>query len=214
MKIGIVIIGICILFLSGCEKKQNVQQLSGQDSLLVAQIIKFRQEKDAYFKNEQASPIPAEKKKSFKGLNYYPPAPQYAFKLPLHIYPDAKPDTIYGTKGDARPAQKYGYFEFKTDSGDFRLDVYKVFSGGKDTTSYLFLGFTDKTTGLETYGAGRYVEPELTDSANFYLIDFNKAYNPYCAYNHRYSCAIPPPQNLIPFKLLAGEKNYDSTFHE
>jgi len=77
----------------------------------------------------------------------------------------------------------------------------------KDTSreKYLFLGFTDQTTGKETYNTGRYIDlVELPDGD--YVVDFNLAYNPYCAYNPRYTCAIPPSENKLPFKVRAGER--------
>jgi len=75
-----------------------------------------------------------------------------------------------------------------------------------DTNKYIFLGFTDETTNKETYGAGRYINLELNNK-NHYVVDFNYAYNPYCAYNPKYSCAIPSRENHLKIAIEAGEKN-------
>jgi hypothetical protein len=80
-----------------------------------------------------------------------------------------------------------------------------VFKPVKEDVEYLFIPFYDKTSGDVTYGGGRYVEPEMLDNTTI-EIDFNMAYNPYCAYNHTYRCPIPPGDNNLDVSILAGEK--------
>lgn len=106
---------------------------------------------------------------------------------------------------------RYGIVSFKIVDSVFKLTVYR----GADLMqtvlykNHLFLPFTDLTSGEESYGAGRYLDLETTDIVNNQLIlDFNKAYNPYCAYSDEYNCPIPPRENYLNIAITAGEKNF------
>jgi uncharacterized protein (DUF1684 family) len=120
---------------------------------------------------------------------------------------------IAGTGGEVRKQTRYGYFEFPVpDSAGnpvmIRLNVYKSTHADR----FLSVWFTDLTTGIETYGVGRYVDvqPEHVDEDHVYVIDLNMAYNPFCAYSDLYSCAIPSKDDFVPVSLRAGERS----FHE
>lgn len=106
---------------------------------------------------------------------------------------------------------RYGYVSFKIADSIFKLTVYR----GADLMqtvlykNHLFLPFTDLTSGEESYGAGRYIDLETTDIVNnSVVLDFNKAYNPYCAYSDEYNCPIPPRENYLNIAIKAGEKNF------
>jgi uncharacterized protein len=127
--------------------------------------------------------------------------------------------TIMGTKGEERQQLRYGYFEFllPDDLGNavrVRLNVYKFTpSDGQRYLLYkdnLSVWFTDRTTGKDTYQVGRYIEigNEQPDPSYTYSIDFNKAFNPYCAYSTLYSCAIPDKEDFIDLALGVGERIY------
>jgi len=193
---------IIILFLIvACQTTHN----SAEQQQIITEINKYRAEKDSVFRQADWSPIPEEDRTNFQGLHYFPIDLSLRFVGPINLYETAQPDTIVGTKGDLRPALKYGYFAFSYKNRPYELQIYQMIP--KDTTreKYLFLGFTDQTTGKETYNTGRYIDlVELPDRD--YVVDFNLAYNPYCAYNPRYTCAIPPSENKLPFKVRAGER--------
>jgi len=106
------------------------------------------------------------------------------------------------TDGSQRAYYVYGNAHFHLEGKE--LDV-TVFKPVKTETDYLFIPFYDETSADLTYGGGRYVEPTITDNGSL-EIDFNLAYNPYCAYNHTYRCPVPPQENSLNVSILAGEK--------
>lgn len=169
---------------------------------MVGQIESLRREKDRSFKQDKSSPLSPEDRSNFKGLNYFPIDTIYTLRVKLQRYPEPERVKMLTSTGEQRDYLRYGYFEFTLAGGQHRLDVFKL-----PDTSHLFIPFRDSTSGNETYGAGRYLD--LEESADdLYILDFNLAYNPYCAYNSRYSCPIPPPQNTLSLPIMAGEKNY------
>jgi uncharacterized protein (DUF1684 family) len=98
-----------------------------------------------------------------------------------------------------------GELPFEWDGQPYAVQVYAP----KDTSegNYWFIPFTDNTTGVESYGGGRYIDIDEVSTDSLFL-DFNYAYSPYCAYNERYDCPIPPPENALPITIAAGEKTY------
>ncbi len=106
---------------------------------------------------------------------------------------------------------RYGRVSFLLNGADVSLTVYQNERLMQDTAyeNYLFLPFTDLTSGEESYGGGRYLDLDISSlKDDFLLIDFNKAYNPYCAYASGYNCPIPPRENDLPIAVRAGEKVY------
>ena len=181
--------------------------LTIEEEKIYEDIRQTRSQKDSLFRHADWSPIPDEEKETFQGLNYFPIDLRWRFEGPITRYDSLIPDTIIGTRGDLRPALKYGYFEFTAENNPQRLEIYKIVRADTAYQNYLFLGFTDKTTGNSTYGTGRYIDLTIR-SDNHYVVDFNKSYNPYCAYNPKYTCAIPPDENALPVPVKAGEKIY------
>ena len=115
--------------------------------------------------------------------------------------------SIFGTKGEERKVVRYGFVNFEYQKKSYRLNVYKGFS--KNGNEYFSIWFTDKTTGEKSYGVGRYLDFELNSDREFiYSIDFNLAYNPYCAYSADYTCAIPTKEDYVDLEIEAGEKKY------
>jgi uncharacterized protein (DUF1684 family) len=168
----------------------------------------YKLEKDSLFKHETWSPIKTDERANFIALNYFPYNESLRFFGPILFHEQIDTTFIYGTKsGDIRPALKYAYFVFTYKNAEYRLQIYKLASINNPQRYSLFLGFTDESTGKDTYGAGRYID--ITENPeNFYIVDFNYAYNPYCAYNERYTCALPSRENHLPFRVTAGEKLY------
>ncbi len=173
------------------------------------EIIKQRQAKDSEMRSDDNSPIPAENRKEFKGLNYFLPDSIYKvtasferFDNPFHFK--------MKTTTDRMPEYAiYGKATFLLKGREFKLNVYQNIELLKKPgyENYLFIPFNDSSNGYETYGGGRFIDGENT-AGDKLIIDFNTAYNPYCAYNHKYSCPIPPEENSIPIKVEAGEKKW------
>ena len=156
--------------------------------------------KDRYFRSDAYSPI--EDRLNFEGLNYYPPNLDYRYTLPLNPV-ETEEEIIFQTSTDDEQLYyKAGTIDFEVDGQPARLAVYR--SPHHDE---LFLPFRDATSGNETYGAGRYLEPQELGSGEL-LVDFNLAYNPFCAYSDSYSCPLPPFENHLKIAIRAGEKAY------
>jgi uncharacterized protein (DUF1684 family) len=170
-------------------------------------LLKERKEKDSTMQYDSFSPFRRDTTVSFSPLKYFEPNPDFIFKSKLNR--DETPDTvrIMGTKGEARTVIVTGFVELNYDNKRYRVNVYKGFS--KTGEEYYSIWFTDRTTGNETYGVGRYLDFELNDNPDFiYTIDFNKAYNPYCAYTPLFTCPIPREEDYIDLAIEAGEKNF------
>ena len=169
-------------------------------SFYIDTIEAERAEKDRFFRSNAYSPL--EDRANFTGLNYYPPDPAWRFELPLHKAEQVEELTIQTSTDDEQTYYRVGTIEFEVEGEVARLAVYK--SPHHDEP---FIPFRDATSGQETYGAGRYLEPvELGDGK--LLVDFNAAYNPYCAYSEHYSCPLPPLENWLKVPIRAGEKAY------
>jgi len=109
--------------------------------------------------------------------------------------------------GEIRDGLRYGFFEFDAEGQRCRLQVYRLDDSGDSGKASLFVPFRDSTSGRETYGAGRYIDLD-ENASGIYELDFNRAYNPYCAYGEGYSCPIPPEENRLAIPIRAGEKIY------
>ena len=173
----------------------------------VQSILRERAEKDSSMQFDTYSPFHRDTSVSFKPLNYYDPNPDFVFKSKLFYKEKADTVIIMGTKGEPRTVIVIGHVELNKDGKSYPVNIYKAFS--RTGEAYCSIWFTDKTTGKETYGVGRYLDFELEADPNFiYTIDFNKAYNPYCAYTPMYTCPIPREEDFIDMSIEAGEKNF------
>jgi len=170
----------------------------------MTELTDFRKAKDEFFKEHYQSPLDAQEKAAFSGLKYYPENPALVFDLELEKY--SKPEQIImpTSTGDQQEYWHSGQVHFAVQGQAATLQVYLPVNGGD-----YFIPFVDATAPRETYGGGRYLEPEDLSDGHLHL-DFNRAYNPYCAYNDRWSCPIPPRENRLAVRIEAGEKN----FHE
>ncbi len=140
---------------------------------------------------------------AFKGMLHFPIDLSYRFVLSLT--PDPTPDTviIQSTRGNLRRALRMGWFEFSVRDTLCRLEVSRLLEPGVGEDSYSVF-FRDRTCGTESYGMGRYVDAESLSDGRF-VLDFNQAYNPACAYSPHYNCPIPPEGNSLPVEIRAGE---------
>jgi uncharacterized protein len=170
------------------------------------QIEVLRMDKDRNLRQAVDSPIPEEERANFKGLKYFPIDLGYHYEVQLKRYDGKERVKMLTTTGEQSEYIRYGYIEFNVGSIPCKLDVFKPAFPVPDD-NHLFVPFRDATSGKESYGAGRYLDLQEQGGGR-YVLDFNIAYNPYCAYNRRYSCPIPPAQNTLKAEIRAGEKNY------
>lgn len=168
----------------------------------MSELDEFRAEKDDFFKTHPQSPLTREQKKEFKGLNYFPENDALRLEVKAEPLNDDKPMVMQTSTGGVQEYMRFGRFKFQVDGQEAELTIYQSDNG-------FFLPFVDSLAGKETYPAGRYLEPEPLPG-NHFLVDFNVAYNPYCAYNEMWSCPITPGENRLKVPVRAGEK----LFHE
>jgi len=170
-------------------------------------IERVRETKDAFFAQNWQSPIPFQDRSHFKGLPYYPPNPSYRLELELHEHPEQHVARIAYTKGNEQDFLRWGEFTFKIAGKELSLEAYK----SSREEEMLFVPFKDATSGKETYGAGRYLdlEPDRDRTPEGkWILDFNQAYNPWCAYSENYTCPFVPVENWLEVPIYAGEKYY------
>ena len=197
---------LIVLAFAGCSKSPTENRAS---SALPDSVLQERSAKDEAFKSGKESPIPEEGKPDFRGLAYYPVNPGLRFSATLHRYPGPKQVRLGTNTGEIRRGLRYGYFEFPVEGQTCRLQVYRLDDGLGGGAS-LFMPFRDATSGQETYASGRYIDLK-ENTSGVYDLDFNRAYNPYCAYNSKFSCPVPPIENVLKVPIRAGEKNYNSS---
>ncbi|NLG71227.1 MAG: DUF1684 domain-containing protein [Chloroflexi bacterium] len=163
-------------------------------------LMEFRAHKDHLFATDPHSPLTSQQKKEFTGLSYFPENPELRFEVQVEPFPEQEEVEIQTSTGDVRTFRRYGRFRFQVDGQDAELTIFADRDG-------FFLPFVDSLAGKETYPAGRYLEPEVLPDGRF-LIDFNLAYNPYCAYNEDWSCPLTPFENRLKVPIRAGEKDF------
>jgi uncharacterized protein (DUF1684 family) len=166
-----------------------------------------REDKNRFFREHPQSPIPFEERGNFKGLDYYPPNPGNRFELELHEHSDKQMIQIEDTGGNMRDMIRWGEFRFTIDAEECTLQAYK----SDPHEEQLFIPFRDATSGKETYGAGRYLDLDYhTDRRpeGKWVLDLNRAYNPWCAYSENYVCPFVPVENWLTVPVRVGEKSY------
>ncbi|MFN0203346.1 MAG: DUF1684 domain-containing protein [Bacteroidia bacterium] len=190
--IGFVVI---ILFQFFSMKNPNAYQTKMEE---------FRKQKDAQFQNADDSPLTKEMQADFKGLKYFPIQEHYVAHGKLS--PSTTQDTIRLTtsKGEARKYFLIGKLSFELLQTPLSVNAYRAI-GDKNTS--LFVPFSDLTSGVSSYGGGRYLDLVYTNNDDVEM-DFNQAYNPYCVFNATYSCPLPPAENRLNVEIMAGEMNY------
>jgi hypothetical protein len=169
-----------------------------------------RREKDESFKHADWSPVPPKDRARFQGLSYFPTAAGWQVTAKVTRLPGSEVFEMASSTGAPRQQRRAARLEFSTPAGGAQLFAYQDASEGhKHGPETLFVPFRDKTSGTQTYGAGRYLD--LEDPAGGEVrIDFNLAYNPYCAYSESYSCPLPPPENWLEISVTAGEMKYET----
>jgi uncharacterized protein len=211
---------LCLAATSSCSHRPALPALTRADSLrIIEDNTGYRAEKDDFFAHDPHSPFVRDTTVRYHGINWFPVDPAFRGESLLHRYAEAETVAVMGTKGETRRQLRYGYFEFPVPgpAGSpvlLRLNAYKfthydgeVYERFPETLS---IWFTDSTTGHETYDVGRYIDGgnDFHDPDHLYVVDLNKAYNPYCAYSPQYSCAVPRKEDRLEIAVRAGEMKY------
>lgn len=193
---------VLVLFFSALSCSDGKQPVLGD--------TEFQRELNAEYKDATSSPLKDKDRKHFKGLDFFKFDSTYIVTATLKRTPDTEWFDMKTTTSRVSPERIYGILTFELKGQTFKLNVYQ----GKETMArdgledYLFLPFLDDTNGEESYGGGRYIDLRIPKGDTI-VIDFNKAYNPYCAYNDKYSCPIVPRINYIALSVSAGVKAFE-----
>lgn len=152
-------------------------------------------------------------KKGVKAMSFFEPDLKYKVKCKFTRVMDAKPFEMATYSGTTILYAKYGTIDFSIDGKNYQLSLYKspTLARMPQYREYLFIPFKDLTNGETSYGGGRYLDikiSEIENKTNILTLDFNKAYNPFCAYNDGYHCPIPPTENHLEVPILAGEMDF------
>lgn len=182
--------------------------LNAQDKKLETSL-EYQQKLNKEFADSTSSPLMAEDLKVFKSLDFYPIDQKYIVEAK---FVKAKREKVFEMKTTTTRLpkyKKYGELHFTLEGKAFKLNIYQNIDltkkpGYKD---YLFLPFTDLTCGKESYIGGRYLDARIPKK-DVMILDFNKAYNPYCAYNYKYSCPLVPLENDLEIEIKAGVKKF------
>lgn len=206
---------ILICFFLSCKQGKKYHDLSLRKSNdvqvdAIQDILDFQNELNKEFKDPETSPLPDRYRKNFESLDFFAPDTNFIVHAKFIRTPDAVPFLMPTTTDRKSKEVVYGIAHFMLDGKRQQLEIYQnpelmLQEGYED---YLFLPFTDKTNGEETYTGGRYIDLRIPRGDNI-KIDFNRAYNPYCAYNKKYSCPIVPGINALSTQILAGVKAFE-----
>jgi uncharacterized protein (DUF1684 family) len=166
-------------------------------------ITTDRRTKDAYFRTAADSPF-RQSGRELQALNYFPVDERYRVIVPRlrRPSPNDRPIALDTSDGERRSARRVALLDFVLHEQRLTLTGFRL---GSSPPGSLFVPFADATSGRETYGSGRYLDLEIEPDGSV-VLDFNLAYNPYCAYSSAYSCPLAPPENRLPVPILAGER--------
>ena len=170
----------------------------------IGSILEHRAEVDT-FMGSGDSPLPDTVKSDFQGLNYFEIKQEFKVKARLEMIPDQQTLTLGTSDGATEEYVKYANAKFELSDISLQLLVLK--SEDDQGEAYFFIPFSDLTSGEQTYGGGRYLEIPFSKNQQLY-IDFNLAFSPYCAYNAKFSCPLPPAENHLQVAITAGERNF------
>jgi hypothetical protein len=196
----LVFLFIVLVSFSSCS--QNKRALKGE--------TEFQKELNAQYKDATNSPLKDKDRKSFEGLDFFKFDSTYVVTAQFKRTPNEKPFKMKTTSDRLPVYVKYGELSFNLIGESYKLNIYQNLGlmNDEEYEDYLFLPFLDETNGLESYGGGRYIDTKIPEGDTM-IIDFNQAYNPYCAYNDKYSCPIVPRENYLKTRIEAGVKAFE-----
>lgn len=206
---------LVVILAFGCKEDKKYHDEKDKISAVttsekITAILEFQESLNAEFKNPEQSPLPDRFRSDFESLDFFAPDTNYVVTANLVRTPEALPFLMPTNTGRTSEEVVYGIVTFSLNGKEFSLEVYQntELVEDKDYEDYLFLPFSDETNGNETYGGGRYLDLRIP-TGNTLVLDFNQAYNPYCAYNKKYSCPLVPSVNNLSTKILAGVKGFE-----
>ncbi|NJW53713.1 DUF1684 domain-containing protein [Salinimicrobium oceani] len=172
-------------------------------------VIVFRNKINSEFKDPEKSPLSEKERQAFSSLEFFPDNPAFRVEAEFLRTPNETPFEMPTTTERKPVYVKYGELYFSLNNREYKLNVYQSqdLNRKEEYKDYLFLPFTDLTNGNTSYAGGRYVDLKIPEG-KIVMLDFNKAYNPYCAYSGKYSCPIPPKENDLELAINAGVKDY------
>ncbi len=200
MKINSIFHSVLILlFFYGCQtQKRPIKSQS-----------EFQTQQNSFFKDASKSPLKPKDLKVFEGLEFFPIDSLFVVEAQLKRTPNSSFFEMKTTTKRVTKERVFGILSFTINKESYKLNVYQSApdSDSDSESDYLFLPFLDATNLTETYGGGRYIDLTIPES-NQITMNFNKSYNPYCAYNEKYSCPIVPRENYLSLKVYAGVKRF------
>ncbi len=169
----------------------------------------YRQRRDHHFGHDPDSPLEPSDREHFAGLRYFAESPALALEVTIDAAASDVGEQVdlLTVDGQAKPFVRVGRIHVPVGDREVTLSVFKDLAPGR-----YFLPFRDGTSGQETYAGGRYLDPRARPDGTL-LVDFNFAYNPYCAYGEGWSCPIPPAENVTPVRIEAGERTPSRKHH-
>lgn len=181
---------------------------SGLQDRYVQDMEGYRKQKNEHFKTSDKSPI--EDQVGFQELRYFEPNKKFRTKATLQLIKDSSFVKIVNNDGEKNKYWRYAKAFFEINKQKDTLTIYRKASLKEEDRNY-FVPFYDETNSDETYAGGRYIDLEIKqikDTTSLIILDFNLAYNPYCVYNYRFSCPVPPAENKVNMRIEAGEKMF------
>lgn len=198
---------LIILFLSAGILLSILYPFLGGDDASTYKVSIEKERSDRNHFMETAPDSPFGQAKNFKGLKYFAPNPTFRIQADLQYVKSREVRSIQTSDGQERSYLTYATASFDLGNLRHQLLIFENLDPGPERGN-LFLAFTDETSGVETYGGGRYLDIRKVPGSTSVLLDFNSAYNPFCAYNENFSCPFPPAENHLKTAITAGEKNY------
>ncbi|WP_291963540.1 DUF1684 domain-containing protein [Maribacter sp.] len=209
--IAVLVLGMFV----SCGQEKKYHDVKDQVKLAVtsdkiADILKFQEELNAEFKDPETSPLADRFRINFESLDFFEPDTSYVVQAEFIRTPEALPFAMPTTTDRESTEVVYGIAKFTLNGKEHELEIYQSPELIKQAEyeDYLFLPFTDKTNGEETYGGGRYLDLTIPKGDKI-ILNFNKAYNPYCAYNKKFSCPIVPKVNNLDTEIKVGVKAFE-----
>lgn len=194
----IFLIAVLVFVLPSPEPLWGKEGPYEDNAVYCAEILKWRADKDAFFRTSPSSPIPAQERRGFSGLEYYPISEEYRVKAVFdkYFWPRSR---VPASEETGEGMEAVGKMKFKLKGIEQVMEVWR-----DRASKRLMVLFMDPTNGESTYGVGRYLDVTDLDRKRA-ILDFNYAYNPYCHYNPAFSCPMPPRQNRLSIPIEAGE---------
>ncbi|MFT5823248.1 MAG: hypothetical protein ACI8ZM_004509 [Crocinitomix sp.] len=199
---GFLLLGITLFSFIGFGQLE-----SAKDTELYEEIQKFQTEQDEHYINKKTSPLPRKERRKFKGHNFFTIDLSYVVEAKFNRIAEEDTVELMSSSGNIKYYRPYAILTFKIGGVECELMAYQSMRLReiKEYENYLLLPFRDATSGSSSYGGGRYLDIEIP-SANTITLNFNLAYNPYCAYTSGYNCTVPPKENTLGVAIKAGLK--------